>query len=117
MGRRDPPNERIFAEQLTHMAEIDNANGGGGGSPMPPYPKPTNNLVTPLLTDLYQLTMAYAYWKTNQHKRIAHFELFFRKNPFDGSYTVFAGLDEVLRFLSNFRFTSDDIDYLRRTPH
>jgi len=99
------------------MAEIDNANGGGGsGSPMPPYPKPTNNLVTPLLTDLYQLTMAYAYWKTNQHKRIAHFELFFRKNPFGGSYTVFAGLDEILRFLSNFRFTSDDIDYLRRTP-
>ena len=84
--------------------------------PTASFPKPTNNLVTPLLTDLYQITMAYAYWKTNQHNKSAHFELFFRKNPFGGSYTVFAGLDEVLKFLSNFRFTDDDIKYLRNTP-
>ena len=84
--------------------------------PTASFPKPTNNLVTPLLTDLYQITMAYAYWKTNQHHKSAHFELFFRKNPFGGSYTVFAGLDEVLKFLSNFRFTDDDINYLRNTP-
>jgi len=77
---------------------------------------PTNNLVTPLLTDLYQLTMAYAYWKTGQHTRKAHFELFFRKNPFGGSYTLFAGLDEVLKFLSTFHFSEDDIDFLRNTP-
>src|SRR5210317_1418813 len=77
---------------------------------------PTNNLVTPLLTDLYQLTMAYAYWKTGQHQRKAHFELFFRKNPFGGSYTLFAGLDEVLKFLSTFHFSEDDIDFLRNTP-
>ncbi|KAL9179368.1 hypothetical protein ACHAXT_008658 [Thalassiosira profunda] len=76
---------------------------------------PTNNLVGPLLTDLYQLTMCYAYWKTGQHRRPAHFELFFRKNPFGGSYTLFAGLDEVLKFLSTFRFTADDIEYLRNT--
>ncbi|EED92540.1 hypothetical protein THAPSDRAFT_268929 [Thalassiosira pseudonana CCMP1335] len=60
--------------------------------------------------------MAYAYWKTNQHNRPAHFELFFRKNPFGGSYTLFAGLDEVLKFLSNFRFSDDDIQFLRNTP-
>jgi nicotinate phosphoribosyltransferase len=77
---------------------------------------PTNNLVTPLLTDLYQITMAYAYWKTGQHNRKAHFELFFRKNPFGGSYTLFAGLDEVLKFLSSFRFSQEDIQYLRNTP-
>ena len=70
--------------------------------PTASFPHPTNNLVTPLLTDLYQITMAYAYWKTNQHHKSAHFELFFRKNPFGGSYTIFAGLDEVLKFLSNF---------------
>jgi nicotinate phosphoribosyltransferase len=80
------------------------------------FPAPTNNLVSPLLTDLYQITMAYAYWKTNQHRRIAHFELFFRKNPFGGSYTLFAGLDEVLKFLANFRFSDSDIYYLRNTP-
>ena len=77
--------------------------------------QPTNNLVTPLLTDLYQITMAYAYWKTGQHTKKAHFELFFRKNPFGGSYTLFAGLDEVLKFLSSFRFSQDDIEYLRNT--
>lgn len=81
-----------------------------------PFPKPTNNLVSPLLTDLYQITMAYAYWKTNQHLRPAHFELFFRKNPFGGSYTLFAGLDEVLKFLSNFQFSESDLEYLRNTP-
>lgn len=80
------------------------------------YPPPTNNLVNPLLTDLYQITMAYAYWKTNQHQKPAHFELFFRKNPFGGSYTIFAGLDEVLKFLANFKFTHEDIEYLRNTP-
>lgn len=80
------------------------------------FPKPTNNLVSPLLTDLYQITMAYAYWKTDQHRKNAHFELFFRKNPFGGSYTVFAGLDEVLKFLSNFHFSESDIEYLRSTP-
>ncbi|KAL7438147.1 hypothetical protein ACHAXH_008404 [Discostella pseudostelligera] len=80
------------------------------------FPAPTNNLVSPLLTDLYQITMAYAYWKTNQHRRIAHFELFFRKNPFGGSYTLFAGLDEVLKYLANFRFSDSDIYYLRNTP-
>ncbi|KAL3798529.1 hypothetical protein HJC23_011833 [Cyclotella cryptica] len=81
-----------------------------------PVPTPSNNLVTPLLTDLYQITMAYAYWKTNQHLRPAHFELFFRKNPFGGSYTLFAGLDEVLKFLAHFRFSEDDIRFLRNTP-
>ena len=77
---------------------------------------PTNNLVGPLLTDLYQITMAYAYWRTGQHNKQAHFELFFRKNPFGGSYTIFAGLDEVLKFLSSFKFTVEDIEYLRKTP-
>ena len=79
-------------------------------------PKPTNNLTNPLLTDLYQITMAYAYWKTDQHLRPAHFELFFRKNPFGGSYTLFAGLDEVLKFLAHFRFSEEDIIFLRNTP-
>lgn len=64
---------------------------------------PTNNLVTPLLTDMYQLSMAYAYWKNGKANDRAVFELFFRKNPFGGEYTVFAGLGEVLEFLAEFR--------------
>lgn len=78
--------------------------------------KPTNSLVTPLLTDLYQITMAYGYWKTNRHNDHAVFELFFRKNPFQGEYTVFAGIDECLKHLSDFRFTREDIEYLKSVP-
>mmetsp|Transcript_2204 Transcript_2204/g.4438 ORF Transcript_2204/g.4438 Transcript_2204/m.4438 type:complete len:614 (-) Transcript_2204:244-2085(-) len=98
------------------MSETSGLSGLAADSNLNSTPGPVNNLVTPLLTDLYQITMAYAYWKTNQHNKRAHFELFFRKNPFGGSYTLFAGLDEVLKFLANFRFKEDDIRFLRNTP-
>ncbi|GAB5402686.1 MAG: nicotinate phosphoribosyltransferase [Aureliella sp.] len=65
-----------------------------------------------LLTDLYQLTMAYGYWKHGKAEQPAVFHLFFRKPPFSGGYAVAAGLDPVLRFLSDFRFTSSDIEFL-----
>jgi nicotinate phosphoribosyltransferase len=77
---------------------------------------PTNPLVQPLLTDLYQITMAYGYWRSGTHRRNAVFELFFRKNPFGGEYTIFAGLREALAFLESYRFSQSDIDYLRSLP-
>lgn len=39
-----------------------------------------SNVVQPLLTDLYQISMAYAYWKANKHQEMSTFDLFFRKN-------------------------------------
>lgn len=51
-------------------------------------PKPANNLVTPLLTDLYQITMSYSFWKLGRHDESAVFELFHRKNPFKGKFGV-----------------------------
>ncbi|MDQ7825054.1 MAG: nicotinate phosphoribosyltransferase [Candidatus Eremiobacteraeota bacterium] len=75
--------------------------------------EPANAFVRPLLTDLYQLTMAYAYWKSGRHEAQAVFDLFFRKNPFGGEFTIFAGLEEVLRLVDTFRFTGDDIAYLK----
>ena len=44
-----------------------------------------------LLTDLYQLTMAYGYWKSGRANHEAVFNLFFRKPPFGGGYTIAAG--------------------------
>uniref|UniRef100_A0A1D1Y3Y9 Nicotinate phosphoribosyltransferase n=1 Tax=Anthurium amnicola TaxID=1678845 RepID=A0A1D1Y3Y9_9ARAE len=76
-------------------------------------PGPTNHMVTPLLTDLYQFTMAYAYWKAGKHGERAVFDLFFRKNPFGGEYTIFGGLEECIRLIANFKFEEEDISFLR----
>ena len=78
-----------------------------------PSKKPTNALVGPLLTDFYQLSMAYSYWRHDRHNVDAVFELYFRQNPFGGEFTVFAGLDECIRYLESFHVTDDDIAYLK----
>ncbi len=70
-----------------------------------------SNLV--LLTDFYQLTMAYAYWKSGKGEQEAVFNLFFRKNPFEGGFTLAAGLDYVVDFCRNFKFDAADLTYLR----
>jgi nicotinate phosphoribosyltransferase len=67
---------------------------------------------SPLLTDFYQLTMAYGYWKLNMHEQKAAFHLLFRKNPFRGNYALCCGLGSVVDFLNQFRFQADDLDYL-----
>lgn len=65
-----------------------------------------------LLTDLYQLTMSYAYWKTKLASKEAVFHLFFRRPPFQGGFTVAAGLEAVVNYLKNFQFDSSDLTYL-----
>lgn len=65
-----------------------------------------------LLTDLYQLTMAYAYWKTGLGGRQAVFHMFFREKPFGGAYAVVCGLATLVEFIENFRFEPEDLDYL-----
>ncbi len=65
-----------------------------------------------LLTDLYQLTMAYAYWKNGLAEREAVFHLFFRNNPFHGGYTLACGLQTAVEYMENFHFAPDDLAYL-----
>ncbi|XP_053710163.1 nicotinate phosphoribosyltransferase [Synchiropus splendidus] len=69
--------------------------------------------VPPLLTDLYQFTMAYAHWRAGRHREPAVFELFFRDNPFCGGFSVFAGLHDCLLFLRGFRLSERELDFLR----
>jgi len=66
-----------------------------------------------LLTDLYQLTMAYGYWKSDMKKTESVFHLFFRENPFGGGYAIACGLQYVIDFIKDFRLQDDDIAFLR----
>lgn len=65
-----------------------------------------------LLTDLYQLTMAYGYWKVGMAEHRAVFHLFFRKNPFKGGYAIAAGLSAAVSLLERWQYSSEDLAYL-----
>jgi nicotinate phosphoribosyltransferase len=65
-----------------------------------------------LLTDFYQVTMAYAYWKTGAADREAVFHLTFRENPFQGGFSVACGLACAADWLRALRFADDDLAYL-----
>ena len=69
--------------------------------------------LTPLLTDHYQITMTYAYWKNKRQDDHSVFEAFFRKNPFKGKFTIFACIEEVLQFVAGFKFKEEHIAYLK----
>ena len=66
-----------------------------------------------LLTDLYQLTMAYAHWRAADPEREAVFNLFFRQAPFGQEFALACGMADVRDYLADFHFAPDDIDYLR----
>lgn len=67
---------------------------------------------SPLQTDLYQLTMAAAYWQAGKAEQESVFHLFFRRLPFGGGYAIAAGLEPALEWLEAFRFTTDELSYL-----
>lgn len=65
-----------------------------------------------LHTDLYQLNMMKAYFDDGLHERRSVFEVFFRDMPFDSGFVVFAGLERIISYMKNLRFTESDITYL-----
>ena len=65
-----------------------------------------------LLTDLYQLTMAYAYWKSGVRERDGAFHLHFRKAPFGSGFTIACGLADAVSFIENCGFDESDAEYL-----
>ena len=58
----------------------------------------------PLLTDLYQLTMAYGYWLSGRAEKEAVFHLYFRRLPFEGGFAIACGLGSVIDYLEHLRF-------------
>ncbi|HJV65718.1 MAG TPA: nicotinate phosphoribosyltransferase [Geomonas sp.] len=67
---------------------------------------------SPLLTDLYELTMLAGYLEDGMHESPAVFDLFFRNNPFNGGYAIFAGLETALSYLEGLSFSDEDLNYL-----
>lgn len=66
-----------------------------------------------MLCDFYQLTMGNGYFKTKHAERTAYFDLFFRRVPDNGGFAICAGLEQVIEYIENLRFTDRDIEFLR----
>lgn len=65
-----------------------------------------------LLTDLYELTMAYGYWKAGMTDREAVFHLIFREHPFGSGFTIACGLESAVGYLEGLHFDDSDLAYL-----
>jgi len=67
-----------------------------------------------LLLDLYELTMAQGYWRAKKHEQFASFDLFVRQLPRNRGYLINAGLEDILDYIENLSFSSQDIAYLKK---
>lgn len=66
-----------------------------------------------LLTDFYELTMAGGYFENGMTDKIAYFDMFYRKNPDNSGFAIMAGVEQMIEYLTNLKFTDDDIEFLR----
>ena len=66
-----------------------------------------------LLCDFYELTMGRGYFDTDKRNTIAYFDVFFRRVPDGGGYAITAGLEQIVHYIENLRFTDADIEFLR----
>lgn len=66
-----------------------------------------------MLTDFYEFTMANGYFESGMADDIAYFDMFFRKIPEDGGFAILAGINDIIDYLMDLKFTEEDIEYLR----
>lgn len=66
-----------------------------------------------MLTDFYEITMANGYFSHGHKDTIAYFDMFFRQIPDSGGFAVMAGVEQLVDYLANLKFSEEDIDYLR----
>ncbi len=66
-----------------------------------------------MLCDFYELTMGNGYFETGMADQICYFDVFFRNVPDGGGFAVCAGLEQVVDYIQNLRFSEEDIAYLR----
>ena len=72
-----------------------------------------NKMNLTMLTDFYELTMANGYFETGMADNIAYFDMFFRRVPDGGGYAIMAGVEQLMAYLKNLKFTDEDIEFLR----
>ncbi|MHA1991071.1 MAG: nicotinate phosphoribosyltransferase [Candidatus Hodarchaeales archaeon] len=65
-----------------------------------------------LFTDFYELTMVNGYFEHEYHEKLTTFELFFRRSPFRGGFAIACGMNDVVKYLKNFSFSQEDLQYL-----
>lgn len=66
-----------------------------------------------LVTDFYELTMSNAYFEKGMQNTVVYFDVFFRQIPDNGGYAICAGLEQIINYVKNIKFTKEDISYLR----
>ncbi len=66
-----------------------------------------------LLCDFYELTMGRGYFETEMRTKIAYFDVFFRRVPDGGGYAIAAGLEQIVHYIENLKFSEEDIAFLR----
>ena len=66
-----------------------------------------------MIMDFYEMTMSNGYFNANLLDQVAVFDLFFRTNPDEAGFSIFAGLQQIVDYVLNLHFDDEDIDYLR----
>ena len=65
-----------------------------------------------LVMDFYELTMSQVYFNQNKNEEVV-FDVFYRRNPDNGGFAIFAGLNQIIDYIQNLHFDEDQIEYLR----
>ena len=66
-----------------------------------------------MMMDLYEMTMANGYFSEETRADSVTFDVFYRKNPDNGGFAIFAGVEQIIEYIENLHFEEDDIAYLR----
>ena len=65
-----------------------------------------------MIMDLYELTMANGVWGSDMRDTVTYFDMFFRRIPDKGGYAIMAGLEQLIEYMNNLKFSEEDIEYL-----
>ena len=65
-----------------------------------------------MLCDFYELTMSNGYFQSKMSEQVCYFDVFYRSVPDNGGFAIACGLESIIDYINNLKFTDDDIKYL-----